>query len=59
MMAERRPATTRLSPRLAEILARMVEAKLAADRRSLPRRRTVSSDDLHQLEPHEGRRHAR
>ena len=59
-MAVRRPATSRLSPRLAEILSRMVEAKLAAQRRSQRGRLTVSSDDPHTREPqHEGRRHAR
>lgn len=45
MIPARRPAPSRLSPRLVEILARMVEAKLAAETRSLAGRRTVSSAD--------------
>lgn len=59
-MAAQRPPATGLSPGLALILARMVEAKLAAQRGSQPGRLTVSSDDPRPREPqHEGRRHAR
>jgi hypothetical protein len=53
------PALTRISPALAEVLARMVEAKLAAERRTQVGRLTVSSDDPSNRELHEGRRHAR
>jgi hypothetical protein len=58
-MAVRQPTASRLSPRLAAILAGMVEAKLAAHGRSLQGRRTVSSDDPEEGQPYEERRHAR
>ena len=43
MIPARRPIPTRLSPRLVEILARMAEAKLAADGCAGPAQRSIVS----------------